>query len=382
MISKPLVIITSPDENKGAINVEGENINKTKIVCSSNFSSHLADGDLSNTAPIIVVNSTYLNVDNVLQNGDPSRNSNGVFIHDLHIDSGGYADYGVLFLGGNHSSSYKRLRIKNSVMSGFKNFGDFFLNVVEKVRVDGGKKGFDFNNGIKTSVKLDSCYSTSASDVAYDVSGTYMHMVNCCADGCRGTVFDLERYYGTVDTPGSESIQAKIIFRGASGTHVTINGPLTFGNFTDATATHISAEAGARMIFNGGRMLYDPTEQGRIAEGAFIKRGLQSVIRINNVRIEGYKVNNTYKGSTVRSTYDTPYGSIHTRHSDNLSFIGYDGEDTNGFVDNNSANPEVLGNAIYFGLGETVQTTTDGKDVLWHKPNVKGIFCYQEALKK
>lgn len=380
LISKPLIVITDNNELNSSISIEGENLENTVIECSVNFDAHLETGVLSNKAAIIVVNESYLNPDNTFKEGTQGR-TGGVFIDKLYLISPHKnVDYGILFGNMNAGSSYSRLRIRNFAKSGIKNLDHFYLNTLMQVRVDGTPISFDLGEHINTSLKLDSCYSVGASDTGFKIRGTYMTMINPAVDGCSGTAYDLLAYRGTVISPGAESQNALEMFKVGQYSAVTVTTPYTIGNFDDASAWHVVNDGAGSITFKGGELLYDHTGQDRVALGGLVKHGTQSIVSFEDVNIGKYTKNSDYKDTTISKEYKTKHGRINTRGGDDLSYIGFDGGsgfgDTlsakEGWVDVESENKKVLGNGLFFGMGEDIGWTDDDKDIRWQKGFVKG----------
>lgn len=384
LISKPLLVFGKNYELDTSLILTGEDIEHTVITCSSNFTTHQASGILSNKAAIIVVNDTFIQSDNTFINGDGATGASNIHIDKFKLMGNSSVDYGILFGVYNAESTYKRMRIRGFAKAGMKNLNHFYLNVVERMRVDLSPISYDFElttGVINTSVRFDSLYSFGATDTAYKIAGIYMNMTNCCADNCTGTVFDLTGFRGVVNNPGSESYSALTMFKGSQYTNVVINGAYTWGNFDSASAIHVNAGSGAVMVFNGGSILFDRTESNKIAPGMFISRGTQSYVKFIGTIIGNYATNNTTKDLTMRTSYELKEGSIHSRFVDDIAYIGVDGQSIGGFVDHNSSKPVLEANAIYMGLGTSLSKTNNNKDIQWEPYTMKGDILLSKSPK-
>lgn len=365
IISKPLLVFADSNELASTQVVRGENQQHTVIKTSNNFVAHLSSGILSNTACFIIVNQSFMSNDNFI-NGAGSTHS--VNISELYIlNENNNVDYGILFGCTNAMSSYNRMRIRGFKLAGMKNLADFYLNTVTSIRVDSAPISFDFGTGINTSCKFDSCYSVSATECGYKITGIYMSVVNLCIDGCIGTCYDFKGYRGSATNLGSESDACLVTLKFGQYTKIDITGGLLYGNFTNEDYVCCLLEAGADVSLNNVHLSFDKTETNKDLIGYMFKQGTLTNLNVINCRYPtNYKKDDVAKDYTQNLFVSNKNGSLNSRHKKDLNFIGYN---------TNSDNSELLflnGQAIYMGMSESIGWLNDGTDVRYHRPLAKG----------
>ena len=374
LIKKPLVVIVSSNELQSALTITGEGVEHTIITCAEDFSAHLSEGQLSTKSAFIIANDTFLNDDDTFVNGTGNSHSvhmSGLFIRTYNENKN--IDYGIYTACAHASSKYSMLHIRGFVEAGIKNGASFYLNILEKIRVDNSKISFNLRNG--TSIKLDSCYSVMATDTAYKINNlVYSTMINCCADGCTGVVFDLTGMQGgTIIGPGAESEYCKTTFLLSNRTDVVVIGGLLWGNYDSEDYVCIDASGNAVAEFRNVVLAYDKTEGGRTLTGCLLKQHARSKITLTNCSFPYYEGEDDYPLDPWQRTKITDLnGSFNSRNRDILNYVGYD---TNGYHENGDRVKYKNAQAIYFGKGLTDSVLADGRDVAWYKPfNVGDIF--------
>lgn len=372
MISKPIIIYGSSNELLGGLRVRGESTELTIFKATSNFTSYnLGNVNTDAKAMFILVNENYLSASDELIASDASNMKHDILLEDFKILGGNNIDYGI-WTNNCAYSTFKRLRIRNCSIAGLTNSGsdvrtNFYLNTIEKVRIDGCPTSFALGRGINTSCKFDSCYSVGASECGYRIGGIYMSMINNCIDGCTGTCYDLSGYRGSVTNTGSESSNAVCTFRGGQYTDVIISGGLVYGNFDNADAVHIRCGAGAQMTFENIDLAFDFTETNKELPGYLYNQDYLSTLNLINCRAPKYAKKDDYKKDyTHRGYYSDRCGDAHLRHKSDISYIGYDTFES-------ESNPHMSNaQAIYFGLGTGLGHMESGQDVRWHRPAAPG----------
>ena len=385
VVDKPLVLLSSSNELETSFTISGDGMEDTKLL----FKDVTAISDITNvdgTYGFILLNETWLNSSKEIISG--SGSTGRISITDMTLTCNDHScDVGIYMPISTFSCSFKRMRIRGFDNSGVESNNNYYLSVCEQIRVDGSARSFYTHGGTHTSLKFDSCYSTSASTSAYEISGIYHEMNNCCADGCTGTVFNLAGYSGTVVSPGSESDRATCTFKGGQYTNVTIVGAYTFGNYTDSDIFHVDTGFGSTMIFVGGYIGLDNTATNRVMPGGLIKTDYMANVKFIGTRYGKYTTNNTHSQSGTNIEHSISNGSLLTRYGNKVAYIGFDGKTGNdnnkaGYVDGEAATPEILGNAIFFGLGEDAGHTADGTEIRWNTANNKGDILLSRNIRE
>ncbi|MFP7480188.1 hypothetical protein [Terribacillus saccharophilus] len=179
-------------------------------------------------------------------------------IANILLDGNEKAARGLEFLLPTAQCIFERIRIKGVNESGVHVEHNNYLNRFDFIRVDGGQYGFNYVKGIVTSTTWTNPYVVGQTVAGYNIQGIYSTLIAPCADGVTGTVYDLTGFRGTVISPGSESVQAKIVFRGGAYTNCTILDAYTFMNRDDSSATHIVLDGAAgRFNFVNGTINRD-----------------------------------------------------------------------------------------------------------------------------
>lgn len=210
--------------------------------------------------------------------------ASAITLEFIHINGDNKANKGIRMSHSTANISISDVKISNCLEYGLYSASDLYLSTFTRVRIDNCVEcGISMDqSGINTSCNFISCYVQS-SKMAYDVNGIYMNMEDCCADNITDVVLNLPHFSGSIISFGSEANMAKTMFKGGSRTDVAIIGALTWGNFTDNDAVHISATADAKMIFVGGRVLYDWQESARTAPGKMYYTVSTATLRFINV---------------------------------------------------------------------------------------------------
>ena len=335
-ISKPLVVISEklvnsyvPEYRMAMI---GESKRATAIVCRPNFKPLVTYDDedtystLSTKAALLVVNDSWLNNIDVLDENTfkiGSGPTNHVQLADFTLHGDFYADYGILWPGGDANSSYKRLRVINVRKSAYRAITYFYLNVLEQLRADNGKKHFDFGDCYTTSLSFINCYSQAPTEYAWLFDqGEYNMIMNSACDHAKGTVIDFGRSTCTAIGFGSESVEAKTMFRAGYISNVSIIGATTWGNRTDPDASHIVVTSNGIMNFHGG--LVGKNTQDTILPGRMVEKSFGSKVHFELTELGEYvkgpkivnsgsysvELNTGLTGSMVVSTNDSVYAGV------------------------------------------------------------------------
>lgn len=245
--------------------------------------------------------------------------------------------------------------------------GDFYLNTIEKVRVDNCDGGFKIDTGTNTSLRLVDCYVQSATN-AYQIEGVYCNLINCCADNISNIVFRIPHFTGTLIGCGTEAFNAEIVFSGGLGTTVTIVNPMTW-YLQKATGIQVQAGAGSRFNIVGGFLGYSPSNQ--TSPGKLYQTALDADINFMNVTFGNYTLQNTFVDITSRASFDVVGGSVKSRYNEKIAYIGMDTQQTGGIVD--PKGPSTMrANAIYFGLGDSRAALVDGTNLSSNAYAMKG----------
>lgn len=382
---KPFVLLSSSNELSASFTIHGDGMEDTKIKFADTtpISDNLA---VNGTYGFVLLNETWINSSKQIITG--SGTTGRINIADMNlVCEDDTATIGIYMPISTFSCSFKRMRIRGFTASGIEANNNYYLSVCEQIRVDNSDRSFYVHNGTHTSLKFDSCYSTGATTSAYKISGIYCEMNNCCADGCTGTVFDLTGYSGTVVSPGSESDGASCTFKGGQYTNVTIVGAYTWGNYTDGDIFHVDTGVGSNMIFVGGYIGVDNTATNRVMPGGLIKTDYLANVKFIGTRYGKYTTNNTHSQSGTNIEHNIVNGSLLTRYGNKLAYIGFDGKTGNdsnkaGYVDGEAATPQILGNAIFFGLGSDAGHTADGTEIRYTTANNKGDILLTRNVKE
>lgn len=385
IVDKPLVVLSSSNELETSFTIRGDGQEDTKLL----FEDVTAISNISNvngTYGFILLNESWLNNSREIVNG--SGTTGRINITDMTLTCSDHScSVGIYMPISTFGCSFKRMRIRGFDNEGINANNNFYLSVCEQIRVDNSARSFYVHNGTHTSLKFDSCYSTGATTSAYEVSGIYNEMNNCCADGCTGTVFNLPGYSGTVVSPGSESDHATCTFKGGQYTNVTIVGAYTWGNYSDSGIFHVDTGVGSSMIFVGGYIGVDNTSTGRVMPGGIVKTDYLANIKFIGTRFGKYATNNTHSQSGTNIEHNITNGSLLTRYGNKLAYIGFDGKTGNdnnkaGYVDGEASTPQILGNAIFFGLGDDAGHTADGTEIRYTVGNNKGDILLTRNVKE
>jgi hypothetical protein len=377
-ISKPIIVYGSSNELAGGVRIIGETIESTIFKASEDFTPYnTTNGYIDVSAMFILLNEKYLDGENLI-NSSESDMKHDVLFQDFKILGNNIIDYGI-WTNNCAFSTFKRLRIRNCNIAGLTSSGyelksNFYLNIIEKVRIDGCPTSFLLAKGINTSVKIDSCYSVGATECGYKIGGIYMTMINNCIDGCTGVCYDLKGYNGVVIGSGSESKNASVTFKGGQYTNVLISGGYCWGNYEDENATHILCDVGANMTFDNVNLAFDNTETNRELIGYLYKQSFSSTLNIKDCNHPvHYKKDDSEKDYTQRLVNSDRFGYINSRHKNDLKYIGYDTKE-------NGSNQHLSNaQAIYFGMGEQLGWLSDGTDIRWHRPANVGDLCLTKS---
>lgn len=190
-----------------------------------------------------------------------------IFLRDFTIDGKNKVNNGIQFLQSNALSKYENIKVTGTIDNNIFVDADNFLNVFDTIRGHGGSNGINYNSGVVTSTTWKNCYMTGHSGTAYKIKGIYSHLDTPAADGCLGTVYDLNGFRGNVTSPGSESYEALYTFYGGEYTNATIINPYTWMN-EDVNSVHLKIEGlGGKFTVIGGNMMYDRNELDTVSNG-------------------------------------------------------------------------------------------------------------------
>ena len=299
-----------------------------------------------------------------------------MFIGNFSIDGNSNASNGIELKGTNITNSrFENIYIKSCSNAGLTNETakpNTYLSSFIKIRVASCGIGIRLKNGTNTSLRIADCYAVNCTD-GYAIKGNYSTFENNCCDHATGTVFSFVSYTGTILNPGAECEDADIVFD-FERTNATIVNAWTYGNLEDANAIHIYSHTASNVIFEGGKILINPSTASvdGTAEGKLFQLSQDSSVSFNKTRYSAYKTENTYNEFTCVDSDDNRYGLITKRYGGIISYIGRDTAETGGKASNESVNGNLLANAIYFGLGNQQRYSDNGTDYRWKKHTTQG----------
>lgn len=342
MVSDTLWLKGGIDNTKYGITVKGNNKGETAIKASA-------------AIPYVV---------GITSDGSDIAN---VYIYDVIIDGNELATTALYWSKSAANNYVFNLKLNKCSGWAFTTAGDFYLNTIEKVRVDNCDGGFKIDSGTNTSLRLVDCFVQSATN-AYQIEGVYCNLINCCADNISNIVFRIPHFTGTLIGCGTEALNAEAVFSGGLGTTVTIVNPLTW-YLTKTSGVQVQAGAGSRFNIVGGILGYSPTNQ--VSPGKLYQTALDADVNFMNVTFGRYSQSNTFADITSRASFDVVGGSVKSRYNEKIAYIGMDTQQTGGVVD--PKGPSTMrANAIYFGLGDSRAALVDGTSLQYNAYSMKG----------
>lgn len=379
LISKTLMVIANSNEVLSSIILEGDSVETTRLQTTENFSS------LSDTSPynvktlFMLVDESCINEEGEFIVGNTGNSVSSIQIKNMMLlnSDNGTVDYGIYCPIGVFSSKFSMMRIRNFKTCGFKTNNNFFLNILEKIRVEKSPTSFDIKSGICTSNKLDSCYSVNASVTGYKIGGIYSTLINCCCDACTGICYDLSGFVGEVISPGAESQLCTCVFNSNADTKVSIINPYTFGNFDSESAMQIFGGISSNITVIGGILGHDWRNEGRIMPGYLYRTSGKASIKFINVEFGKYTKANDRIDDNSYGSVNNKKANLMFRNAGKISYLGFDGgngseREKKGYYDDSSTNSYGLGSAIFMGLGDSVSTLSDGTSIRYNGANAKG----------
>ena len=311
----------------------------------------------------------HINIKNISINGD-NKGLNGICIkNDLT------------------NSKLENIHIKNCTQYGLTNDiagtkPNVYLTSFTKIRVDNCSTGIRIVAGASsnTSLNFQDCYVQGCTN-AYYLCSIYSTMINCCADGISNHVFSFNYWRGSIISCGSEASGAVRMFN-FSHTRAIIIEPLCYGNSSNEQSTHLYLGANSQITVIGGRLM---VENNNVSDmpGQLYYLASSSNLNLFDVSFSNY-LTDDYSASGRYANIRNYYGSINQRALRHLPFIGIDTSLTNGLINPNHETDNIvnMGNAIYFGFGNSAGTTANGLSMSDNARNVKGDIILSKNPKE
>lgn len=354
MITQPLIVYGNPNSvGKGTV-MRGNGIGNTTISMTTNTTKTDYAGNSFNACIIIS------------KQDSADGGCHNIVLSDFSMQGNDVCKYGIASKMSSARSEFKFLTMHHFTDAGIYQIGNTYLNRYTQLRASYSTYGFYIFGGINTSDVIANCYSVVCTN-GYKIGGIYMTMDSPCCDHATGVVFDLERYSGTVNAPGSESINADTVFRFGTS-NCAIVGAVTFPNYDDDAAKHIRLNAGSHVVFIGGRLMYDGLGRNTAAAGGLLENGYLSDVQFQNVNIGAYTLKPTGRENSIQSSRNitTGYGTITTFGDNKIGYIGMSSTETQGKVNTGCVNEDLQATAIYVGAGYLKNRT-------FNKANLNGI---------
>ena len=351
-ISSPIVINGGNSEFSFGANVSGDSIGGTTI--------HVLD-TITDTIQINAIG-TPIDVHNII-------------LSNFSINGHNKATNGINIKHNMASSTFAGIYIHSCTGSGIvQTNANVFLNNFNKIRCERCDVGINLRTNINTSNNFVSCYMVNCR-IGYSIKSIYSDLLNCCADGITGTVFDMYYYSGNIINPGAESATADTVFDFINST-ATVTGANTFGNFTSADATHIKCRNHSAVTFDGCKLLtYSgeiSTDGTHIAPGYLYKVSSYGDLRLINCQYSTYQKDNATTEHTDHVTLDNGQGQVSVNTGKSVTYIGRNTLLGGGKVNGACQESSLTSNAIYLGLGSSVRYTANGTDLKWIRHTMKG----------
>lgn len=345
------------------------------------FGANVSGDSIGGT--IISILDTITDVIQIVAIGSPT-NVHNIILANFSINGHNKATNGINIKYNMASSTFDGIYIHSCTGSGVTQTGaNVFLNNFNKIRCEQCDVGINLRTNINTSNNFVSCYMVNCR-IGYSIKSIYSDLLNCCADGITGTVFDMYYYSGNIINPGAESTQADTVFDFFNST-ATVTGANTFGNFTSADATHIKCRNHSAVTFDGCKLLTYSGEISsdgtHIAPGYLYKVSSYGDLRLINCQYSTYQKDNASNEHTDHVTLDNGQGQVSINTGKAVTYIGRNTLLEDGKVNAACQESSLTTNAIYLGLGDSVRYTANGTDLRWTRHSMKGDILLSQNPK-
>ena len=348
LTKKPLIFYGADGATSKSVRLSGSNKSNTKIFT-----------DVAMDALLIIRG--Y---------GADNKPATNVSIKNIYVEGNDNVNYLIHCPNSLIHSCFENIRMYGSKLAGFKTRNNTYLCSFVNLKCNRTSVAYDFYDATvtNTSCRFADCYCANV-EIAYKISGQYMTLINCCAEGVTEKVFDL-RMSGSLINCGSEAVDAKYMFYCERCTLTIIN-PSTWGNFNNPDATHIYALTSSNINIIGGYLLqYMSKDAGKVVPGRLYQLAQDSSITFTDVNIVAeYAKDNSYNEDVKNFVnINQKYGGAKLRGNTKIAYIGQDNRFAKNkqlFNQSKDANNPVVANAIFFGLGDAQAIRHDGYDLQW-----------------
>ena len=349
LISKPLIVFGSDNTDLSFPNLEiVGNSSKSTIIKKTN-DSNLGLNKEWDLSSVIVIASDYLyKYNGQLGDNNWGEVASSVTIKNIALQTTIKNRCGLYFPLASVNIHLDNIEIQG-VEIGVHTDHNFYLSTINRVNVGGGLYGINLNTrGIKTSLSITNCFCYGQTSSSYTIRGTYSNMINCCADGCSGSVFDLYFFNGSLISCGSESTSCLKYYN-------IVNSKCTL---LHCSSFHQTNDQGNVIYSQGSHLTIVGGEYGTdIISKTYYIKSIQSNISINNAyfgKTEKSKKFSYDEGTSFVNSLEGYCNSLLTENSE----IFYLGNKNNG-------------NKIVFNMKDK-KTSKNGTDISWNNNFNKG----------
>jgi len=338
-ISKPLLALGSnvyADVTDIGITIKGENM--AGVTIKKTTSNLLGNGLIWDKDTILTCGSDYIWAFTGGIVDEENKRCTNIKIENITFTKSTRSGIGLYFPLSSHGIELKSLYFDNC-LSSIESNNHFFLSKISYIRIRGGAYGINlYNDGVKTSLTISECYCMAQTVCAYAIKGAiYSNMINCCADGVTGIVFDL--YFSNIALTGcgAESALAVNMYKMFNST-VTLISCESFTNSTNASSKIFYIQ-NSNVTLIGGTYSYQTTTPGMVFDTYATKLAIY----------------NTQIGTALTPSIISENTTMYKFYQDSASsFMVGEGD----YVGKNNHN-------VAFGFGSNPYTQDDGTDYYW-----------------
>lgn len=260
--------------------------------------------------------------------------------------------------------------------NGIRFENNYWQNQVKNIVMYIKKKGFSMN-ATGTSNYLEKIAVYGATQIAYELKGSYSSAASLVAQWTTGTVYDISWGDWQISGVGEEDTTGSPILRTREST-VTLSGVTFFGNGSSNSVV-LSAGNNSVITIQGGTIGRQNKSLGKLYETK-----VNSTIVLNNVNIKDTYALNPMNGNnrssvTIKNDHSTP---INLFLGERRPFIGVNRRQRKN-IDYFNIAPRLQGKAIFLSCKDHPYYDTDGTDLRWYAGGSQGdIFLVDDPKKK